>query len=84
MDFNQFLLCLGLRSGELRLNELVERGLDSLRESLGQRVLMLNPEQGEAAGTTRHCLSCFKDRSQSPVRGTVGCLAMASRSSFLA
>ena len=49
--------------------------MENLRHSLGQKVLMLNPEDGLAAGTTKHCISCFKDRSQSPVRGSIGDLA---------
>ncbi|CAK9034117.1 unnamed protein product [Durusdinium trenchii] len=55
-----------------QLNDLVEGALENLRYSLGQKVLMLNPEEGVAAGTSKHCISCFKDRSQSPVRGSVG------------
>eukprot|EP00913_Durusdinium_trenchii_P026074 g24461.t1 len=54
-----------------QLNDLVEGALENLRYSLGQKVLMLNPEEGVAAGTSKHCISCFKDRSQSPVRGTL-------------
>ena len=61
------------KAADLRLNGLVDGALDNLRHSLGQRVLMLNPEQREAAGTT-NCISCFKDRSQSPIRGEIGTL----------
>ena len=52
-----------------RLQDLADSAMENLRHSLGQKVLMLNPEDGAAAGTTRHCISCFNDRSQSPVRG---------------
>ena len=69
------LVCFGMLQEKLcspRLNDLVEGALENLRYSLGQKVLMLNPEEGVAAGTSKHCISCFKDRSQSPVRGSVG------------
>ena len=60
-----------------RLQDLADSAMENLRHSLGQKVLMLNPEEGAAAGTTRHCISCFKDRSQSPVRGSIGNLPMS-------
>ena len=57
----------------LRLNGLVDSALENLRHSLGQKVLMLDVnDEAVAAGTTRHCISCFKDRSQSPCRGRIG------------
>ena len=59
-----------------RLQDLAESAMENLRHSLGQKVLMLNPEEGLASGTTKHCISCFKDRSQSPVRGSIGNLVM--------
>jgi len=55
-----------------QLQDLADSAMENLRHSLGQKVLMLNPEDGAAAGTTRHCISCFNDRSQSPVRGSIG------------
>lgn len=55
-----------------QLQDLAESAMENLRHSLGQKVLMLNPEEGLASGTTKHCISCFKDRSQSPVRGSIG------------
>ena len=55
-----------------RLNDLAEGAMENLRYSLGQKVLMLSPEEGVAAGTSKHCISCFKDRSQSPVPGSAG------------
>ncbi len=60
-----------------RLQDLADSAMENLRHSLGQKVLMLNPEEGAAAGTTRHCISCFNDRSQSPVRGSIGNLPMS-------
>ena len=57
----------------MRLHGLVDAALENLRHSLGQKVLMLDAsDEAVAAGTTKHCLSCFKDRSQSPVRGRIG------------
>ena len=57
----------------VRLNDLVESALENMRHSLGQKVLMLDTnDEMVAAGTTKHCISCFKDRSQSPGRGTIG------------
>eukprot|EP00439_Symbiodinium_sp_Y106_P043308 s1013_g5.t1 len=56
-----------------QLNDLVESALENMRHSLGQKVLMLDTnDEMVAAGTTRNCISCFKDRSQSPGRGTIG------------
>ncbi|OLP85370.1 hypothetical protein AK812_SmicGene33621 [Symbiodinium microadriaticum] len=56
-----------------QLNDLVESALENMRHSLGQKVLMLDTnDEMVAAGTTKHCISCFKDRSQSPGRGTIG------------
>lgn len=55
-----------------QLQDLAESAMENLRHSLGKKVLMLNPEEGLASGTTKHCISCFKDRSQSPVRGSIG------------
>eukprot|EP00440_Ansanella_granifera_P070055 gb/GFBE01076003.1/.p1 GENE.gb/GFBE01076003.1/~~gb/GFBE01076003.1/.p1 ORF type:complete len:387 (+),score=75.67 gb/GFBE01076003.1/:1-1161(+) len=51
-----------------QMADLMDGAMENLRQSLNQKVLMLDPADADEAAGTRYCISCSRNRSQSPKR----------------